>query len=100
MKTKTNSDSELQNRTAQRSENKAQLQTIDLNRRDQNRALPMENPVFRTFRLHKCVEREKTRKSLPSWAGPYLSSHNKALAFPNIIWDIRTRQSCSLTIES
>ena len=45
MKTKTqkNSDSELQNRTAQRSENKAELPKIDLELRNQNRALPIES---------------------------------------------------------
>jgi hypothetical protein len=43
MKTKTNKDSELQNRTAQRIENTSELPKIDLNRRNQNRALPMES---------------------------------------------------------
>jgi hypothetical protein len=43
MKTKTKLDSELQNRTAQRSENTAELPKLDLNRRNQNRALPMES---------------------------------------------------------
>ena len=43
MKTNTNSDSRLLNRTAQRSENTAELPKIDLNRRNRNRALPMES---------------------------------------------------------
>ena len=43
MKTKTHKDSEFQNRTAQRIENKADLPKIDLNRRNQNRALPLES---------------------------------------------------------
>jgi hypothetical protein len=43
MKTKTHKDSELHNRTAQRIENTAELPKIDLNRRNQNRALPMES---------------------------------------------------------
>jgi hypothetical protein len=45
MKTKSqkNSDSELQNQTAQRIENKAELPKIDLNRRNRNRALPLES---------------------------------------------------------
>jgi hypothetical protein len=41
MKTKSNKDSELQNRTAQSSEGKTELPRIDLNRREQNRALPV-----------------------------------------------------------
>jgi hypothetical protein len=43
MKTKINKDSELQNRTAQRIENKAALPKIDLNRHYRNRALPTQS---------------------------------------------------------
>ena len=43
MKTKIQKNSELQNRTAQRIENKAELPKIDLELRNQNRALPIES---------------------------------------------------------
>jgi len=42
MKTKLNSDSELKNRTAQRSEGKKTLPKIDLVKRRRNRSLPTE----------------------------------------------------------
>ena len=49
MKTNTNSDSRLQNRTAQSSEQKTPLQRIDFNRRFANRGLPTDKVLDLLF---------------------------------------------------